>query len=154
LHTRTPAWVILGLIFSLLIGLLVALSVRKTVAGRLPGCAVCISDRRRYRLQRAGAWTVALLVAAGTVVADSAALALLMLVVTVGALLFSFSGDYFRVRGTLSSDQYWVELKGASEHFARQIDQALHAAAQPVHRAHAQTSTGWVTANPGYYPPR
>jgi hypothetical protein len=154
LYSRTPVWVLLIFIFAPLIGVIAALSVRITVEGRLPGCARCVSERRQFRLQLAGAWIAVGLIATGAIAANSGALAWLLLLAAFAALFFSFSGDYFRVRGAVSSDQYWVELKGASEPFVREINHALHAPAPVVQPAsYAPTASGWGTATADYFSP-
>jgi hypothetical protein len=50
---------------------------------------------------------------------------LFWLLVTAGALCWSFSGERHRVHGPVTKDKLWVELTGASETFAMAINGAL-----------------------------
>jgi hypothetical protein len=46
-YSRTPIWVIPFIIFGLLIGLIIALAMRVTVAGIWPVCGECVASRKR-----------------------------------------------------------------------------------------------------------
>jgi hypothetical protein len=56
----------------------------------------------------------------------------LSFVALLAALLFGFSGDHFRVSGSVSQDRVWVNLKGVDEAFAAAITNALRPAPQAV----------------------
>ena len=49
-YTRTPAWVIIIVLLSLLVGLIVALAIRKTVHAQLPVCQICDREHKQYVL--------------------------------------------------------------------------------------------------------
>ena len=50
---------------------------------------------------------------------------MLGLLAVVGALVFSFVGDNFRVSGHVSADRAWVNLKGVHATFAAAINNAV-----------------------------
>lgn len=146
--SRTPVWVFVLMIFSLLIGVLVAVAIRKTVIGQLPSCEVCTADRRRYlaRIWTVWAADVALLVAA--VARTSDALGVLWVLVTLVALIYSLAADRNRVAGVVSADEMWVELKGISSGFAYVVQQGLRAAyaGTPVQSAPQVPAYGYAPA--------
>lgn len=125
-YTRTPWWVILIVLASLLVGLIVALAIRKTLHARLPECARCAQEHRQFRTITAALWgaTVVLLVLAVSL--SSGGLGLLCFLVGVVALIWSFAGRR-QVQGFLTTDQAWVDLKGVSDEFAGAINGALQA---------------------------
>jgi hypothetical protein len=129
-QTRTPVWVVVLIILSLLIAVLVAMALRKTVTGQLPGCAECDRERSRFRSKVAGGWVATTLVWLVSLVTLNAFLLLVALVATLFALVFSFSEGY-GVRGFLTQDQLWVQLKGLSPAFVNAV-QAGPPQASPV----------------------
>jgi hypothetical protein len=141
-YTRTPPWLYLLLLGSVLLFAIVALIMRKTVEGALPGCAQCAGERRRYVLSVLGAWvaSLALFISAGF----TASLALIVVggIAVVAAVVWSCLGDQLRVRGSLSKDQVWLELRGVNESFAMQIDQAVQGATPAPIPAPAPTGYG------------
>ncbi|MCA1823065.1 MAG: hypothetical protein ABR520_07170 [Mycobacteriales bacterium] len=126
-HSKTPGWVIVLAVLSLLIGAIIALAIRKTVHSRLPACDACRADRRRFALLVVGAWVgvVVTLVLAAAINNPIAFIVWLLLLV--GALVFSFMGELFRVRGYLTRDQAVVVMKGVSPQFAQAIRDAGYA---------------------------
>ena len=141
-YTRTPPLLYLLLLASVLLFVIVALIVRKTIPGALPGCAQCASERSRYVLSVSGAWgaCLALFIVAGF--AASLALVVLGGVGVVFAAVWSCIGDRLRVRGSLSTDQAWVELRGANETFTDQIERALRGTPQAQIPAVVQAGYG------------
>jgi hypothetical protein len=148
-YTRTPPLLYLLLLGSVLLFAIVALIIRKTVEGTLPGCAQCASERRRYLLSVLGAWvaSLALFVFAGF----TASLPLVVVggIAVVAAVVWSCLGDQLRVRGSLSNDQVWLDLRGANESFAKQIYQAVQGANQSPIPASARTGYLAPTSTPG-----
>lgn len=138
-YTRTPAWVILIALASLLVGAIVALLIRKEVKGPVPECARCRTVRTRFRLGVLlvwGALAAALfpLAEVGNGVGFLVWFGLLLLV-----LGFSASGSTWRVRGTLSKDLLWVELRGVEVHFVQAVQARMAAAAVPVSQPYGAT---------------
>jgi uncharacterized protein (DUF58 family) len=120
-YSRTPAWVYLLFVFGLLIAAIVAMAIRKSAPGSLPGCDVCVAERRRFVWSSVGGWLLGLglLVLGG--MADNGPAAILGLLVLLVALVWTFCGDQVRVRGSLRKDQVWLDLKGVSAEFAAQV---------------------------------
>ncbi len=124
-------WVLLLIPFGLVVAVLVAIAVRGTVRGKIPTCARCTADWRRFVNLRRGGWaTVVLLFSAGMSldgagVVWGGALVMLSMFGTPVALVFGFSGDRFRTRGEVSKDRTWIELHRVSEEFAQCIAGAL-----------------------------
>jgi hypothetical protein len=127
-HTPTPPWVLLLILVSLLIAAIVALAIRKSAHGYLPGCARCASDRRGFIAAACGGLTVGLLLTVLGFAVDSAGLLLLSLLVFLVALVGTFCGDQFRVRGRLRKDLQWVELRGVAPGFAAEMTRGLQQA--------------------------
>ncbi len=130
MYTASPLWILILFLFAALIAVIVAIAIRGTIEGRLPGCASCAVDRRRFVNRRRAGWAVVVslpLAAAGlgAIGVEGGALLALMFLAIPAALVFSCCGDLFRERGHLSKDRMWVELKGVSPEFARTIDGAL-----------------------------
>ncbi len=149
IHTKTPSWVFLIMLCSLLIGAIVALSIRKTVKGQLSACSRCTTDRRRFRAAVVAAWVLSAVLLGVVGSSPSDFWVVLWTLFAIGALTFTFCGDLFRVRGHLRPDLVWVDLKGVHEDFARPVMEALRppvpAGAAPVLGA----STGAVNVLPG-----
>jgi hypothetical protein len=122
-YTPTPFWIAILAIFTLLIAAIVAHGMRKEVVAQLPSCQQCTQDRRRFKLMAVGLWL--LLIPTFVLAASSDVGVLLFFVLMIGALVFSFCGDQFRVRGSLTPDLAWVELKAVDEAFASEINQAV-----------------------------
>jgi hypothetical protein len=124
-YTRTPTWVYLLIVISVLVAAIVALAVRKSAPGSLPGCDQCVAERRRFVWSAVGGWLLGLglLVLAG--VADNGPAAILGLLVLLVALVWTFCGDQIRVRGSLRKDLLWVDLKGVAPEFDAQLRPAL-----------------------------
>jgi hypothetical protein len=126
--TKTPSWVLLLVLVALLVAAVVALVLRKSVEGQLPGCDQCARDQRRFKLTVLGAWVADVVVLVLAVQIGPAGL-LLWLLVTLGALVWSFAGAArYRVTGNLRKDRLWVDLRGVSEEFAA----AINAVVQPT----------------------
>jgi hypothetical protein len=133
-YTRTPWWVFLLFVVSLLIALIVSLAIRTTVSGRLPSCSRCKTERRRFVWSALGAWvaSLTLLFVVPSALSVPSWFLFVLFGLVLAALIFSFAGDQFRVTGSVSKDRTWVELKGVSEPFAAAIRQALSAPAPAV----------------------
>jgi hypothetical protein len=131
IYSRPSPWLYLLILPSVLLFLIVVLIMRKTVPGRLPSCAGCRTERRRYLLSVFGGWVVSLAIFISAGFTSSLAFVVLGGVAVVAAIVWSCLGDQFRVRGSLGADQVWVTLRGADESFANQIQLALQPTPQP-----------------------
>jgi hypothetical protein len=148
--TKTPSWVLLLVLVALLVAAIVALVLRKSVEGQLPGCDQCARDQRRFKLTVLGAWVADLVVLVLAVQIGPAGL-LLWLLATLGALVWSFAGGArYRVTGNLRKDQQWVDLRGVSEEFAA----AINAVVQPTPVAPPQPVGAERVAEPAPEPRR
>jgi hypothetical protein len=148
--TKTPSWVLLLVLVALLVAAIVALVLRKSVEGQLPGCDQCARDQRRFKLTVLGAWVADVVVLVLAVQIGPAGL-LLWLLVTLGALVWSFAGGArYRVTGNLRKDQQWVDLRGVSEEFAA----AINAVVQPTPVAPPQPVDAERVAEPEPEPRR
>jgi|GEM_PF-2112018 len=128
MFTATPPWVWLLVLVSLLIAAIVALAIRRSAVGHLPGCERCVSDRRRFFGAAVGGLSAGLLLFVLGAAAASDVMLLLGLLVFVVALLGSLCGDQFRVRGRLRKDLVWIELRGTAPEFAAEVARGLQEA--------------------------
>jgi hypothetical protein len=126
--TATPVWVVPLILVSLLLGLIVALVVRKQVSGPMAECSTCTSGRTRFRRLVWGGWatTVALLVA--SIAGNSGGLALAFLVALIVSLVLSVMGSAKQASGTLSKDQLWLELRSTHPAFDHVVSARMSAA--------------------------
>jgi hypothetical protein len=130
LYTRIPPWFLLLLIGSVLLFLIVVLLTRKTIEGPMPACDRCTTERRRYLRSVAGGWVGCLLLFIAAGFSSNVAVLVLGGIAVVAALVWSCLGDVLRVRGWLSKDQVWLDLKGVSPVYASAIQLAARAASQ------------------------
>lgn len=130
--TPTSPWLYLVLLGSILVFVVVALILRKSVEGPIPECALCPSERRNYVMSVLGAWisSLALIISGGF--AGSSSFLVLGGIAAAAALVWSCLGDLLRVRGSLSRDHMWVCLRGLHESFAGELDRATNIAHQPA----------------------
>ncbi|HTR69993.1 MAG TPA: hypothetical protein VMH41_07160 [Mycobacteriales bacterium] len=126
-YSTPPWWLIILVPFTLLLVLIIALAIRKTVEGPLPACEACANDRRRFVTRVWVGWGVAFALLVLVAAVGSPLVGLLWLLVQLVVLVETFRGDSYRVRGKVSADGQWVELVGADEHFVREIVNALDA---------------------------
>ncbi len=129
--TRTPGWVYLLIPFGLLVAALVQMALQKKVKGPVPECPQCRSRRRTYNLLLAALWIGALAALIATGVTSNGALAVLWLVLQIAAIVWVFQGGRFMLKGTLSKDQIWVELRRVDERFVQAVQARMAATAQP-----------------------
>jgi uncharacterized membrane protein YdcZ (DUF606 family) len=131
-YTRPPGWSYVLILVGVLIFAIVTLAIRTTVATALPACVECSRDRRRFIWLVLGGWvaTTAIFVVGITFAND--ALIMVGFLAIVGALVFSFLGDNFRVSGHVNQDKVWVNLKRVDTTFAAAITNALRPAPHAV----------------------
>ena len=130
--SKTPSWVYLIALFTLLVGAIIAEAIRKRVEGPVPVCDQCVRDKRTFRLQVTGLW-VADFVLVGVGMSGSAVALLGWLVLTVFALVYSFMTSRYRVQGTVTDDGLFVELKKVDLAFAGACQRRMSGAPeQPV----------------------
>jgi hypothetical protein len=115
--SKTPSWVILLALLTLLVAAIVAEAIRKRVAGPVPVCEQCVKDRRTFRLQVAAVWAVDLVLLVGGASGNAPALVGWLLVTVLG-LVFSTRTSRYSVEGIVSRDGRFVELKKVDESFA------------------------------------
>ena len=127
-YTATPAWTLLLVLISLLVGLIVMLAIRKEVSGAIADCATCVASRKRYRYTVISAWVLVLGLLFALAGSSSGALVLLWFVLLVAAFIYSFAGNRSRVAGVLTKDQGWVELKKVAPGFASKVHVRMNAA--------------------------
>ena len=152
MFTATPPWVWLLVLVSLLIAAIVALAIRRSTDGYLPGCERCLSDRRRFIGTVVGGLSVGFLLFAVGAAASSAGLLVLGSVIFVAALLGSLCGDQFRVRGRLRKDLLWIELRGTAPAFAAEMARGLQEA-RAAAVAHQQQTWAFASAAVPYAAP-
>ena len=120
--TKTPLWVLPLILVGVLVAVVVAMAVRKSVQGQIPECDECAREQRQFKLTVLGAWVADVVVLVLAAQLGGAGL-VLWLLVTLGALVWSFAGGQrYRVHGNLTKDQMWVELNGASDEFTAAIN--------------------------------
>jgi hypothetical protein len=127
-YTRTPSWVYLLLVTGVLLMVIVATALRKTVQGVVPGCQRCADERRRALTL---GWAAVALVPVLFVVAaavSSVTLLVLAALAVPAAVVAMMLVERRRVTGVLSKDQQTVTLKGVAPQFA----DAARAAATPA----------------------
>jgi len=126
-------WSPLPIWLFLLVGVLASFF-RKKLVGPVPECGQCGHERQRFRFAVGGVWLlVTLLLFVLPAVIPSAAVGFaIWLLLAVAAVLFSFAGEQWRVRGVLTKDQLWLELKGVHPYFAHAVHTQMSAAMQPV----------------------
>ena len=144
LYTRIPPWFLLLLLGSVLLFLIVVLLTRKTIEGPMPACDRCTTERRRYLRSVAGGWVGSLLLFIAAGFSSNVAVLVLGGIAVVAALVWSCLGDVLRVRGWLSKDQVWLDLKGVSPVYASAIQLAVRSASQqPPMAAWQQPVAAW-----------
>jgi hypothetical protein len=117
-YSRTPLWVIPLALFSLLLGLLLALAMRETVWGRWAVCRVCVHERQQRRQVMWVSLGAAVLAVAGGIALRSGWLALAALPLLVVSLVFRDLGDWRRVTAADADRQTRViHVKAPSEAF-------------------------------------
>jgi hypothetical protein len=122
---------ILLALFSLLVGVIVLLAMRKTVAGPVPECSTCLRQQSARRRNVWIAWLGAIALFCVGAAMNSSVVALVGFVAVVAALLYGFLAPKAVQQGTVSKDGGWVELKGAAPAFAAAVYQQV-AAATPL----------------------
>ena len=124
-YTRAPLWTYVLIPLGLLIFAIVTVSMRTTVATRLPTCGQCSADRRRFIAGVISLWvaTIGVIVLGAQIGSD--ALVTLGFLALVLDLIACFTGDYFRVGGHVSQDRVWVNFKGVDDAFAAAINNAV-----------------------------
>jgi hypothetical protein len=129
--TETPGAVMVLALFSLFLVLLVAAAFQKDVRGAMPECDRCaMAYRRRITVLWVGILgAVALVVAA--LVQRELALFLAGLVLLLVGVVAGVMADLGRVRGTLTRDLAWVELRGVDAAFAAAVQERVRVAPQP-----------------------
>jgi uncharacterized membrane protein YdcZ (DUF606 family) len=132
IHTKTPPWIYVVMLASPLIGVIVAMCVRKTVPGRIPACARCRTERRNYVLSVIGGWVAAFAVLFAAAAMSSTPLVLIGILGLFAALIWSFCGDIRRVRGNATKDVTWIELHGVCPEFRQEVEQGVLRAGVPV----------------------
>jgi hypothetical protein len=127
--TKPPMWTYVLILVGVLVAVIVMAVLRKQVSGDAHECDKCVQARRRFRAIVIAAWVfdIGLLLAAGG--SDIAVIA--WIVWTLGALIYSFTGATHNVRGFLSPDRTWVEIKNADPGFAAAVQERM-AAASPA----------------------
>ena len=130
-YTRTPWWVYLLIVVSLLLAAIVSLAVRKSAAGMLPSCDRCVAERRRFIGCVVGGWLLGLVLLVLGAAADNGFVLLLGLLVWVVSLVITFCRDQFRVRGSVDRDLTWVRLKGVAPAFAAEVARGLASSGVP-----------------------
>lgn len=108
-YSSSPWWLIILIPFTLLVVLIVALVMRKTVEGPIPSCDACVTDYQRFRKRVMAGWAIDLLLIVAAALLKSGALGLVWLVWTVAVLVETFRGDAYRARGVVSQDGIWVD---------------------------------------------
>lgn len=131
--SKTPTWVQLLALATLLVAAIIAESIRKRVEGPVLTCEQCVRDKRTFRLQVAGIWILDI-VLVGVGMSGNGAALLGWLLLTVFALVFSFMSSRYRVQGTVSDDGLLVELKDVDSAFADECRRRMagEQPAQPV----------------------
>jgi hypothetical protein len=115
--SKTPEWVILIVLLSLLIGLIVAVALQKKAAGLVPECASCVKDHGSWKRNTWIAWVgmLALFVLSG--VLSSTPVLLLGLAALVAAIVLSLMKPRYEQTGTVSKDGSWLTLKQVDRSF-------------------------------------
>jgi len=130
-YTAAPAWAVLLIFLSLLIGLLVLVLIRKTVTGPVPDCSTCVAEQKK-RLTIA--WSAALL-SVGLLFASfgqhNAGLVVAALVAIVGAMTYPVVAPKKWPFGVVTEDGWWVELKDTAPAFQEAVQQAIASAIPP-----------------------
>lgn len=130
-YTASPPWAVLLIFVSLLIGLIVLLAIRKTVAGPVPDCRTCVAEQRK---RTTIAWSVALL-SVGLLLASlgsqSAGFVLVALVAVVVAIVHPVVAPKKWPWGVVTDDGWWVEMKDTAPAFRAAVQQATAAAIAP-----------------------
>ncbi len=123
--TRPPGWSYVLILIGVLVFVIVVMALQYSLSTALPACAECRQDRRRFIGYALSGWVAAIALTVVSFTTTSGALIVLGLLAVVGALVFSFVGDSFRVSGHVSADRGWVNLKGVHATFAAAIDNAV-----------------------------
>src|SRR4051812_23606652 len=92
-YTRTPTWVLALCLVSLAIPVLVAMAMRRSIQGQVPACESCSGARVIFIQRLIALWAATAIALALAVLLGNAALLLLGLAMTAGALVFTFAGD-------------------------------------------------------------
>lgn len=126
-YSRTPPWMYLVLLFSLLIGLLLMLLLRKKVTGPVADCAVCVHDQQvRVRWLGAALATTVLLFGYGIAAASGGGV-LLSVLAGFATLVTAVAVPPKFQQGTVSNDGVWVEMKKPAPAFALAVHSAMQA---------------------------
>lgn len=130
--SKTPDWVLLIVILSLLIGLIVAVALQKKAFGLMPECERCVKDHGAWKRNTWIAWVgmLALFVLSG--VASNAYLLLAGLAVMLVAIVYSMLRTRYEQAGTLSNDAHWLTLRKVDDRFAALASERMAAAAAPA----------------------
>jgi hypothetical protein len=128
--TEPPAIVVLLAFFSFFLVLLLAALFQKDVRGEMPECDRCAAlYRRRVTVMWAGVLAGPAVVVTALVLRGGPVFLVGVLLLLVGA-VSGVRADLARVRGTLSSDLAWVQLRGVDPAFAAGVLERLKPAAQ------------------------
>ena len=120
-YTRTPAWVLVLCLVSLAVPVFVALAMRRSVEGLVPACESCAGERVRFMQRSIAFWAATVITLTFAVALGNAALLLLWLAMTAGALVFTFAGDTSQVAGELQKSRSTVQLRGVASPFVQAI---------------------------------
>jgi hypothetical protein len=149
-YTRAPLWTYALIPLGLLVFAIVTLTMRTTVPSRLPACGRCSADRRRFIAGVISLWVATVAIIVLGVQLSSDALVILGFFAIIFDLIACFTGDYFRVRGHVTQDLAWVNLRGVDDAFAAAISNALRPA-PPVPAPTASTPIGSPAPTAAYY---
>jgi hypothetical protein len=129
--TELPGVVVLLALFSLFLVLLVAAAFQKDVRGAVPECDRCAASyRRRITVMWAGILGALALVVV-SLAQQSGVLFLAGVVLLLVGVVSGVRADLGRVRGTLTRDLAWVELRGVDATFAAAVQERIKVAPSP-----------------------
>lgn len=124
-HTSIPPWVFLLILVGVLVFVIVAYSLRRTVTASLPACDACAAERRTFVVGVAVCWIVSCCLLVIALALTSEAVLVVSLLAMGASLVAICLGDTVRVGGTLSDNRAWVQLKRVDHTFAAAIAGAL-----------------------------
>jgi hypothetical protein len=131
-YTRTPAWVLVLCLVSLLVPVLVALALRSSIEGQVPACESCAGARVVFLQRSIALWAATGVALTFALALGNAPLLLLGLALTAGALVFTFAGDTSIVAGELDKRRYVVRFRGVASPFVQAVAEDLAATGRPA----------------------
>ena len=109
----------------MLVALIVALVLRKTVVANLPACESCRRDKRQAVASVFGAWGLAVLVGAVGILAHNSGAGWLCFLLVVAALVWSAASPVlYQVPGFVVHDVAYVTLRRLNQGFLRALSTA------------------------------